>query len=116
VKRVSLKSDVPSTQAVGTTITLTAAPVGGNAPYQYQWRVFDGNAWSLPTEWSATPTFEWTAATPASDLGMMVGVRSAGSTDETPEATQSIHFVINAAPAAATTPDALEADHAEVKP
>jgi hypothetical protein len=47
---------------------------------------------------------------------MMVGVRSAGSTDETPEATQSIHFVINAAPAAATTPDALEADHAEVKP
>jgi hypothetical protein len=113
VKRVSLKSNVPSTQAAGTTITLTAAPSGGAAPYQYQWRVFDGKAWSLPTEWSATPTFEWTAAAPASDLGMMVGVRSAGSTDETPEATQSIHFVIEAAPAA---PDAPETDHAEVKP
>ena len=111
VERVELTSDVTSPPVAGTTIRVTAKPSGGVAPYQYQWRVMDGGTWSLPTEWSETATFTWTPATATADLGIRVGVKSASSLDDTPDAQSTVRFVIKAVgsvatPAASTPPAA----------
>jgi hypothetical protein len=53
-------TDIMLPRMAGTTITVTARPIGGVGPYQYQWRLFEGRAWSLPTEWSESATFTWT--------------------------------------------------------
>jgi hypothetical protein len=110
VNQVELTSDVTSPQAPGTTIALTAKAIGGVGPYQYQWRVMDSGTWSLPTEWTEFAVFTWTAETANPDLGIEVGVRSAGSVSEAPEARHAVRFVIKAvALAPAPTPPAAPA-------
>jgi hypothetical protein len=110
VNLVELTSDVASPQAPGTTIALTAKAIGGVGPYQYQWRVMESGTWSLPTEWTEFATFTWTPETATPDLGIEVGVRSAGSVSEAPEARRTVRFVIKAvAPTPASTPPAAPA-------
>lgn len=91
---VSLGTDLNAPQPPGTTITWTARVSGGVAPQQYKWWVFDGTAWTIARNWSTSATFAWT---PTLDMpGARVGVwaRSAGSTTDAPEATQSAPFAI----------------------
>ena len=109
VTRVALTSDVASPYIAGTTISVTAEPAGGAGPYQYQWRVFDGRVWSLPSEWSSFASFAWTPDPANAAPGIMVGVRSAGNDGDTPEARQALR--IGSTPA----PPLIEAG-AEVKP
>jgi hypothetical protein len=120
VERVELTSDVTAPPVAGTTIRVTATPSGGVAPYQYQWRVMDGGTWSLPTDWSETATFTWTPATATADLGIRVGVKSASSLDDTPDAQSTVRFVIKAvgsvATPAASTPPVAATGGATTKP
>jgi hypothetical protein len=89
VSKVELRSDVVSPYVAGATIAVTAEPTDGVGPYQYQWRVFDGRMWSMPTEWSEFASFTWTPETANAVPGIMVGVRSAGSHDDAPEEAHS---------------------------
>jgi hypothetical protein len=102
---VELRSDVASPYIAGTTISVVAEPAGGAGPYQYQWRVFDGRMWSLPSEWSSFASFAWTPDSANATPGIMVGVRSAGNDDETPEARQTLRIgVAPGLPGAAVKP------------
>jgi hypothetical protein len=79
---------------------VTAEPTDGVGPYQYQWRVFDGRLWSLPTEWREFASFTWTPDAANVAPGIMVGVRSAGNQDETAEAHATIRVATAPAPGA----------------
>jgi peptidase C25-like protein len=108
IDHVELTSDAASPGIAGTTITVTAKATGGVGPHQYQWSVFDGLTWSLPTAWTEIATFMWTPAAAIADLGIKVGVRSTGNSDETPEAHGTIRFVIVNAAAPAQAPAAVK--------
>ena len=77
VTSLSLTPSVTAPQASGTTITWTAAAGGGQAPYLYQWAVFDGTTWTTLTDWQTSPTFAWTPAT--ANASYQVAVRAKGS-------------------------------------
>ena len=93
-----LSSDAASPYVAGTTIAVTAEPTDGVGPYQYQWRVFDGRVWSLPTEWREFASFTWTPDTANAVPGIMVGVRSAGNQDDRPEANSALRFAVTPVP------------------
>ncbi len=80
VTEVDLTSSVAAPQGIGTTVTWTASASGGQAPYQYQWAVYDGAAWTTMTSWSTSSTFAWTPASANSNYQVAVRARSAWNT------------------------------------
>lgn len=107
---LSLVPSKPAPQPAGTTITFSATPTGGAAPHQYKWLVHDGLRWIEMAGWSTASTFNWTPAAANSQHRVGVWVRSAGSTADAAEFTQSMDFPITAvtstAPAPTTAPTA----------
>ena len=73
----TIEPDWYSPQPSGATIVFTAIASGTPAPHQYKWLVFDGLAWRVVQEWSASPIFTWTPSVPSSDYRVGVWVRSA---------------------------------------
>src|SRR6185503_15841231 len=61
-----------------------ANAIGGTAPYQYKWWLFDG-AWNIVSNWSASSTFTWTPSTVSSAYRIAVWVRNAGNNNDTYE-------------------------------
>lgn len=100
---VSISSNLPAPQSVGTTITWTATPTGGVAPHQYQWWIYDGVAWT-ETAWSTSNTYAWTPARVSDYARVSVWVRSAGSTASIYEASTEKYFAIKAATTTTTAP------------
>jgi len=89
----SLTSSLPNRQAPGTTVTFTATAVGGTAPYQYKWWIFDGTTWTMARDWSTSSTLAWTPTTPnAYRIG--VWVRDATTTADVATANYSVPFRI----------------------
>lgn len=66
---VSIASDKPWPQPVGTPVTFTATQVPGRA---HRWWLFDGQQWSLLKDWGTENTFTWTpnAMNPAYRIGV----------------------------------------------
>ncbi len=96
VSQVTLAANRTAPQAPGTTITWTATPTGGAAPYQYKWLVStNGTSWSVAAGWSSSNTFAWTP-TGSSNASYKVGVwvKSAGNTADTYEAGATTPFSI----------------------
>jgi len=79
VTSVALATNLAAPQTLGATVTWTATPAGGAAPYQYLWWVFDGVNWTAAGSWTAANTFAWTPAFPNSDYAVDVWVKSAGN-------------------------------------
>ena len=83
------------------TITFTASASGGTAPYQYKWWLWNGTAWSIVQDWSASATFVWRPTTPNAAYQVIAWVRSAGNTADMLESYKQLAFAINP-PAPAT--------------
>ena len=93
----SLTADLASPQPAGTTITFTATAVGGIAPYQFKWFVFDGKSWTVMQDWSTSYRWTWTPTSAGRKYRVGVWVRSATSTTDAydnPAANGSIEFDI----------------------
>lgn len=82
VTSVSLTPDLAAPRAPNTTVTWTAVAGGGQAPYQYQWALFNGSAWVNLTDWGASSTFAWTPT--AASAAYQVAVRVRGSWNSGP--------------------------------
>src|SRR6185436_13105392 len=52
VSTVTITADKTAPQPVGTTVTFTAQPAGGIAPYQYKWIVSDGSTSTVAVNWT----------------------------------------------------------------
>ena len=94
---VTLVANRVAPQAPFTAITWTATPVGGVAPHEYKWLVFDGTTSTVAVNWSASNSFVWTPSTANSNYRVDVWVRSAGNTSDIREASASAPFPIAAA-------------------
>ena len=93
VSSVTLAPDVASPRAPGTTVTWTATAAGGEAPYQYQWVVFDGTTWNDATPWQSTNTFAWTPVVASTAYQVAVRARSAWNSGAR-EASRAAAFTI----------------------
>jgi hypothetical protein len=94
VSTVTLSPDRSAPQASGTTITWTATPTGGTAPYQYKWWIWDGSSWSVGQDWNTSNTFAWTPTTAnATYYWIEADIRSAGNTIFT-EAWRQMQFPV----------------------
>lgn len=71
-------SNAPSTIAPGTPVTWTAAALGGTSPYTYKFLVYNGSAWTVARDWSASNTWTWTPSA-AGSYTFQVWVRNSGS-------------------------------------
>lgn len=85
---VSLTANRTSPQPAHTTITWTAAPVGGVAPHLFQWWVFDGVTW-VSQPWSTAGSFAWTPTVANASYRVAVWVRSAGNAGSHETATEA---------------------------
>ena len=95
VTALALTSDVPTPQAVGTTVTWVATATGGVTPYQYQWSLYSAGKWTV-WGWTNASTWKWTPSTHGNDYQVRVGVRSMGSTSTLGEMVQSVPFTVTA--------------------
>jgi hypothetical protein len=102
VRDVTLQADKTAPQTANTSITFTASPIGGVAPYQYKWSVFDGASWTVAADWTPNNRVTWTPAVANANYRVSVAVRSAGNTADAPEASTAMPFAIGAPAAAAT--------------
>jgi hypothetical protein len=101
---VTLVANRVAPQAPFTAITWTATPVGGVAPHEYKWLVFDGVTSTVALNWSASNSFVWTPSTANSNYRVEVWVRSAGNTSDIREASASAPFPIAATSTTAPAP------------
>src|SRR5439155_1479599 len=99
--RTGNRPESPAPQAPGVTITFTASASGGTAPYQYKWWLWNGTAWSIVLDWSASATLVWRPTTPNAAYQVIAWVRSAGNTADMLESYKQLAFAINP-PAPAT--------------
>lgn len=110
VSYVSITASKASPQPPGTTIVLTAAPVGGIAPHQFQWSMHDGVKWTTLRTWNTSNIYSWTPTLASSKYLVGVQVRSAGRTSTIEEAKAIISFSISstAPPSTAPPPTTLQ--------
>ena len=58
-------------------MTWTASAAGGQAPYQYQFVLWDGVVWRITRPWAASNSWTWTPTVVNADYRVAVQVRSA---------------------------------------
>lgn len=92
ITSLAIAANKTAPQAAGTTITFTATPTGGVAPYQYRFAVWNGSAWAV-TAWGASNQYAWTPGSANAAYKVEARARSAWDTGP-PEATQSMDFAI----------------------
>jgi subtilisin family serine protease len=82
VSAVSVTTNVPSPQAVGTQVTVTANATGTSGNYQYQFVLRNpSGVWSVVRAYSSSASWVWnTGAGPAGGYFIQVWARNAGST------------------------------------
>jgi hypothetical protein len=94
VSTVTLTADKPAPQAVGTSVTFTAQPTGGVAPYQYKWIVSNGSTSTVAVNWTTSNRFTWTPTAEGAQYTITVWVRSAGNAADVLEASTYLVFPV----------------------
>jgi hypothetical protein len=94
VTNVTLATNVGPPQAVGTTITWTATPTGGVAPYQYKWMVYRNTTGWVMGSWTSSNTYAWTPSVADATYRVGVWVKSANNPNDAAEFPASAGFVI----------------------
>jgi hypothetical protein len=93
---VTIAADKAAPQAAGTSITFTAAAVGGTAHYKFL--LYDGTpTWQFLTGWIPQNSFTWTPTSANPSYQMRVLVRSASSTSDNWDADARVAFPITSA-------------------
>lgn len=92
---VTLTANRAAPQPPATTITWSASPVGGVAPYQYKWWTFDGAGWTPVSAWTTLNTFAWSPTTANANYRVAVWVRSAGNSVDDQETSTAVSFAIS---------------------
>jgi hypothetical protein len=95
VASVTLAANKTAPQASGTTISWTASPVGGEAPHQYKWWIYDGATWTANGDWTPANVFNWTPAFANANYRIAVWVRGAGNSSDHDAGTEA-YFPITA--------------------
>lgn len=107
VSSVAIAANKTSPQPLGTSITWTATPNGGIAPYSYKWSVSTdgGSSWTIVQNWTANASQLTVTPSVATTLyRVSAAVRSAGSTNDSGEATgSSANFTLLGPPVSALT-------------
>jgi hypothetical protein len=93
VTALAVTANVPSPQAIGTTVTWLATAMGGVAPYEFQWTLYGAGQWTV-LPWTAASTWTWTPSTPGDDYQVTVAVRSSGRPGTDGEMQQSVPFTV----------------------
>jgi hypothetical protein len=76
----SLTADRAFPVIIETAVTWTASVTGGAFPYTYKFLMFDGSAWTVGRDWSASNTWTWYPQLPG-DYIIQVWVRNAASSN-----------------------------------
>ena len=104
VEAVTLVANKPAPQAVGTSITFTAAPTGGVAPLQYKWFVYNNVSWAPITGWSTSQNYTWTPVSANAGYKVGVWVKSATNAADALEQSITVDFPIGSGTAPAPSP------------
>lgn len=109
ITNISISANKMEPQLTGTTVTWTATPSGGTAPFLYKWFVSDGTTYTVAANWGSSATFNWTPISANANYRVRVWVKAASNTADAPEASIDKGFSITApastpAPPAATAP------------
>ena len=105
ISSLTIISHVAPPRPANTTVQWTATAVGGVAPYQYRWFVFDGENWWKIGSWTTAATVAWQPTVANNGYVFGVWARSAGSTTDAPELSVLQPFSIApAVPPAALAP------------
>lgn len=93
---VSLETSVPSPQAVGTGVILTASGSGGTQPYAFRFWIqpWASGVWQIVQDWSSVSRYAW-IPTVAGGYNVTVEARGAGASD--PEVQTTITFNLTGA-------------------
>ena len=100
VSSVSLSANKPEPQLTGSSITWTAAAVGGITPYVYKWFVFDGSSWNVVANWGSAASYAWTPTVANSNYRVRVWVKAASNPADQAEAFTEKGFAITSPTAA----------------
>jgi subtilisin family serine protease len=108
---LTLGASVAAPQPLGSTVTFTARPTGGQAPYQYFWSVHDGTRWTAIGTWTTAATYAWRPVTANASYQVAVQVRSAWNRVSS-EKTATMAFAIRPAIAGVTLTPSVAAPRA----
>lgn len=100
---VTLATDLPSPQPVGSAVTFTATGSGGRGSYEYAFQVREGTIWQTTQDYSSLNTWTWdTTGKAAAAYSLRVLIRNAGSTAAS-ENSASLLYSISSLPKPAVT-------------
>ncbi len=108
----SLTSSVALPTAAGTSMTWTAAAAGGSGPLEYEFWLYNGQAWSIARSYASSNQFVWTPAA-SGKYALQVWVRQVGNTSNYDAWLGSGYVTITAGTALSTPVSSvtLAADH-----
>lgn len=91
---VVLSTNLVAPQPVGSTIIVTATPIGGAPGHTFRWLIHDGAQWNIVSDWTTSSQFGWTPTKSDPNYRIGVWVRAGGNTNDAYEVSSSTLYPI----------------------